>query len=298
MRKLRIALLLLYIFPASFLQAFPAHSNTSQPYLEETRLRGLVKNPTRDLVEVRLLKNLISLEEQLFSVPLNEDHSFDFSFSLDRVTTVTLIYDDLEFSLYLEPGNDLRLEFDALNIWDSMNFVGSGALHNQFLFEQEKRFQQWNTRGMVYEIAQRQAMDFRSFMDRLRRHKLSHLKEFPGYRSFSAAFRKFAEIDIDYWWAYQLLRYRVEHAVANSLPNPLELPNGYYSFFNQVLINNEEALNNRHYLLFLDRYLALRNEQPDELAMDSIFLESFLVSSRSMLILSSPDQPPILGGGV
>ncbi|MEO0779991.1 MAG: SH3 domain-containing protein, partial [Bacteroidota bacterium] len=104
----------------------------------------------------------------------------------------------------------------------------------------------------------------------------------------------FARADIDYWWAYQLLRFRVEHAVANGQAGPLELPAEYYDFLNRVSISNDDALLNQNYRYFLEQYLAFRRENRGRQMPSNFYNQTLLVEIPSLLVLERPDKPPVL----
>ena len=45
---------------------------------------------------------------------------------------------------------------------------------------------------------------------------------------------------MDYWYAYNLLRYRIENPLSNGIYEPKELPMEYYSFLDNLVEFSEE----------------------------------------------------------
>ncbi len=261
----------------------------------QTTIRGHVHSAFQGKkAELRFYTDLISFDEHLFQVPIGSDQLFAMTFLLAEPTVATFTYYGLEVPIYLEPGDDLQIDFDALDFWGTLKFLGIGAVHNTYLLSSNKRFQQWTTQSMSYEIVQREPMDYRRLLDRLRDQKLDFLNKFGGKSQFSTAFLTYAQADINYWWGYQLLRYRIEHPLGNGLESPMILPKDYYLFLNYLLVSNDKALSNRNYLYFLDQYLSFRNENPVEYDGPDFLVNSIKITTASMLVLNEADKPPIL----
>lgn len=271
----------------------PLSENTPPPEIQTTII-GTVKNPFQKSLELRFFTDYISFDEQLFEIPIGIDNQFAMTFLLKEPTVASIIYYGMEFNVYFEPGDELHVNFDALDLWGTLQFGGKGAIHNQYLIDNQKEFGQWNTSSIAYEIGQRKPLDFRRLMDRILEEKQSYYKSYPAVDQFSSAFENYATADIQYWWGYHLLRYRTEHPLVNGLNAPMVLPQDYYLFLNQLLVSNDEALLNRNYLFFIDQYLAFRNENPPELNGPRFYLNSMVITAPSMMVLAEPDEPPVL----
>ena len=92
-------------------------------------------------------------------------------------------------------------------------------------------------------------------MDKVRQKKLAFFEKHKSEMNFSSTFEDFAKADIQYWWALSLMQYRWEHAYYNNIPSPMQLPDAYYDFLDQINPNNETAVNNIKYIWFLEQYL-------------------------------------------
>ncbi len=275
-------------------QSPEVNPESSAPVGQHTSLSGNVNNGTDAAIQLRFFTDYLSLDEQSFDVPIGPDGVYAMQFRLEEATVAYLSYYSIEIRLYLEPGDQLKIDFDAMNIWGSIHFDGKGSIHNSYLYEIDQAYRQWNNRAMLYEIAQREAMDYRRWVDRLHTQKLTFLREHDQRKLFSPTFAPYARADIDYWWAYQLMRYRIEHAVANSQSKTAVLPEEFYGFLNQVPISNDAALINQNYRYFLDQYLGFREEFKGKKIPVPFYDQTMIVTAPSMLVLERPDKPPVL----
>lgn len=261
-----------------------------------TVIRGQITAPQNNTLELRFFKDFISFEEEDFLLVLDSNATFSVELKLKSPIPLTFTHADQQLSLYIEPGQELELQFHGAAFLSTARFAGSAAVHNRYLREVQQRFGHWDEEYMLYELVSKKPLIYRRAVDGLYQHKRDFLRDYEQSRKvrFSDAFRQFARAENDYWWAYQLMRYRIEHGVANNRPIPMELPFDYYDFLNTILISNDEALNSLQYHYFLDQYLAFRTEAPVVLKDKRFRLGDRRVSAASMLLLQGPDQPPVL----
>ncbi len=268
-----------------------------QPYERGvTQVYGKIKNPTSRTVTLKILRDFISREEEELVLNLDEEDLFNIAFEITEGTLATLVYDKQEKTIYLEPNSDLQVSFEGNKLIWTTEFAGAGAANNQFLTSFNDKFDKYNIGFMRYELAYREATDYRIFLDQIFRSKWDFFKNFDPEKKkrFSSNFIEYIAAEIDYWWAYNLLRYRWEHPVANEQPAPAQLDDTYYNFLNTVKANNERALNNQYYNYFIGLYFKLYQEGISESLQDLIKESTFLVQSDALKILATPNQAPIL----
>lgn len=261
-----------------------------------TLLSGTIHQSAAAEVGLKFHRDFISFDEELFHIPIGSDHQFSMSFELTEPTTAELSYNGEIIHLYLEPGDQLQLDFDGATFPQSIRYSGKGSEHNTCLKAFHQQFIQWDEANLVYEMADRTAMDFRRFMDGLWRQKWAFHETYLQRNkvNFSAQFNYYLSAEIDYWWAYYLVRYRIEKPIASNAPVPMDLPFDYYSFLDKVVVSNDFALNNRYYLYFLEQYLSLRNDLKGTAADSSFQTTGILVEAPSMFMLAAPETPPML----
>lgn len=260
-----------------------------------TKISGQINSPTSGTIGIKFYRDFISRGEEIFDIPL-VDNKFSITFQLNYSSPVFLIYDGEEIPLYLDSGDDLYVNAQGNNFIKSVTFAGKGAGKSRYLKNVNKVFLEKNADYIFYELVEREPMDFKKYMDRL------HQKMRGFYRSlndelkkdFSPEFEQYVKADIDYWYAYNLLRYRVENPLSNGVYEPVELPIEYYSFLDNLLISNEKALANSYYLFFIDQYIAFRNHLFESKSELPFMRNSLMVKAPSMLVFKEPNMPPIL----
>ncbi len=260
-----------------------------------TKISGQIMSPTSETIGVKFYRDFISRTEEVFDIPL-VNNNFSISFQLNYSSPIFLIYNGEEVPLYLDPGDDLYVNAKDDNFIKSVTFAGKGAGKSRFLKNVNNVFLEKNADYIFYELVEREPMDFRRYMDRLHQKMRGFYKSLNGEmkKDFSPEFEEYVKADIDYWYAYNLLRYRVENPLSNGVYEPVELPLEYYSFLDNLLISNEKALANPYYLFFIDQYIAFRNHLFDSKSELPFMRNSLVVKVPSMLIFKEPNMPPIL----
>jgi len=95
---------------------------------------------------------------------------------------------------------------------------------------------------------------------------------------YSNSFRRFAEADIIFWFAYNLLNYQWEYPFANNMDAPMKLPEEFYDFLSEIPVSMDGALPNNYYTYFLDQFFDYQSEHPDNLGLNDLELsEKYLV---------------------
>ncbi|MFK8104320.1 MAG: TlpA family protein disulfide reductase [Saprospiraceae bacterium] len=263
---------------------------------KKTSIRGKVKEATQTHVSLSFYRDYISLDEASFQIPIDLTDSFAMSVMLAEPTICVLSYNQVSIELFLEPGDDLVLDFLDYQPTQTIQFSGKGAKNNTFFHLFQEKFKYWNSNYVSYEMLSRSPNGFRRFMNGLHQSKWNFFLNYQRSHGapFSQAFRNYMNAEVDYWWAYYLMLYRVEHPLSNGLEKPLELPENYFDFLKNILISNDDALRNRYYRYFLDQYMQLTAVRPSLLAEDQINPVDIVVKISSMLVLAKPDQPPVM----
>ena len=261
-----------------------------------TTVTGQIKNPKLGTVGLKIYRDFISRDEEVFDIPLIDNNTFSISFQLNSSTPAYLIFDGEEVPIYLDPGDELYINCQGHAIAKTITFAGKGAGKSRYLKNINDVFPERNADYIFYELVEREPMDFRRYMDRVNKKVWGFYNSLTGSqkKDFSPSFEHYIKADIQYWYAYNLLRYRVENPLSNGIYEPHELPKEYFSFLNNLLISNDNALMNRNYLYFIDQYIALRNHLFDSESKVPFNTNSIAVTAPSMLVFKEPNIPPIL----
>jgi len=264
---------------------------------EITRISGTVSGTLIPNVQLRFFRDYISMDEELFRLPLDKEGKFEMRFELEQPTIAVLTYLSQEQEIYLEPGDDLEINFGTPDfLAGKLTFDGKGSAHNKFLRDFQRAFESWDEAHLLFEITERKPLNYQAMMNVYRQDKWRFYKNYArkDKDKFSPDFVYYLSAEIDYWWGYYLLRYRIEKPITTGEAIPMQLPNTYYNFLSELLITNDRALNNQHYSRFTEDYLDFRNEALASGISPDFNAEIFRVNVPSTILLKGPEEQPIL----
>ena len=262
-----------------------------------TKISGTIEATLIPSLKINFFRDYVSFDEELFTLPLDNQGNFGMNFELEEPTVALLTYLGQKHTIYLEPGDDLNIRFggpDYLN--GEIKFSGKGSAHNNYLRDHESAFASWDEAHILLEMTEREALNFQAMLNVYRQDKWRYYKNYKrsDKDQFSDKFKYYLTAEIDYWWAYYLLRFRIEKPLAEGWAIPMEMPKTYYKFLNDLLITNDHALNNRNYLNFIGEYLDYRNEQIAINEPVGFSTEAFFVNVPSTILLKGPEEQPVL----
>jgi|GEM_PF-825930 len=264
---------------------------------ELTKIGGTIDATLIPSLRIKFFRDYVSFDEEQFTLPLDAEGNFGMNFELEEPTVAILNYLGQEHKIYLEPGDDLNIRFggpDYLN--GKLDFSGKGSAHNNFLRDYERAFASWDEAHLLFEMTEREPLNFQAMLNVYRQDKWRFYKNYKqsDKNQFSEKFKYYITAEIDYWWAYYLLRYRIEKPLAKGWPIPMDMPKTYDRFLNDLLITNDQALNNRNYLSFIGEYLDYRNERIATNEPIDFSAEAFYVNVPSTILLKGPEEQPVL----
>ena len=153
-----------------------------------------------------------------------------------------------EVKLFLEPGDQLHIDADLLNLPQSLRFSGQGAANNQFLAALRARFSDY-LRINYKDLA---VNDFRNMIDQRRVEMTRFLDEGCNQYQLTPAFVAHYHAEITYDWAKELVSYPRNYERQNGRENEA-IPNDYFDDLDQVELVDETAIGTSDYRTFLSR---------------------------------------------
>ena len=242
---------------------------------------GTIENPDAEEIHV-VLYNFVPGQDNFRTViPLREDHSFSFVSYLREPAFGHITYGETKIPLYLEPGYDLRLAFDAKEPGESLQYFGVGANNNQFL---ALRNQYVPTEAAL--MAQVRKLEAAAFLKGAEQRSQAQLALLHQYRdSLSSAFVSMQEADIAYNWANELFT-KAQYAVERGQ----SLPEDFYTFMDEVKLHNYDMIMLQSYRNFLENYLQynyrlMKGELPAD--KDSYYSNMYKIAGQSLRFLPS-----------
>jgi hypothetical protein len=250
MRKAILSLLMM-----TFFNNFGIAANTA--------IKCILKNPIDSIVTFSIIEGTITQKESFFEKKITQN-TVVFELDIQKPIVVRVAHDYHYFEVFCEPSDQLLLEFDAETYPTDIAFSGKGSLQNTFLHLFKSQFVEHSHRNIMRKTYQLDGLGFRKYMDGVLKEKWTFYGNYNQKlkNAFSAQFRHFIQNEISYWHAYYLMNYREEHISIVS-DEGLYLPDAYFDFLDEVLINNDNAFQNTYYIKFLDSYSKFRAEKPD-----------------------------------
>ncbi|MGK0366087.1 MAG: peroxiredoxin [Saprospiraceae bacterium] len=288
-----LGVVFLTLFVAS--QIFGQKKSAIQVAQKSTLIGGAITEPTEGTIQVHVVENYITRQEKIYQIPLSEVGEFRFEFPMEKTTVMRVSHSGQDLDVYLEPGDAIKILSQGENLRETVAFEGKAALHNEYLNESALVFENYSDNVISEAIIQRNSLNFRRYMDRIRSKKKRFLEDFTAQKEgqFSKEFSAYAKTAIDYWWTYHLMRYRTEHPAGNNLSIPMTLPSEYYDFLREIELSNDAALINQDYLYFLDLFLDFAKENPREWQEISQGTDKLVVKNTSVILLNEHKIIPV-----
>lgn len=225
------------------------------PEAETTRISGLVDNPTDVDVEVFFYKEYLTNSMETVRLDLDADNAFSGELVLDEPRFVYLRMPRRTVLLYLQPGADVHVRFDASDPEVLPVVTGEKSLESRFMVAYNKEIERNYGRNIILEgMAGTQPEDFVSQMDDVYGKKLAFLESFEGRNELDAGFASLIKANFLYEKYGLLMEYPRYYAYFNQLEDGPELPEGYYAFLEEEGLFHDGLMASRPYLSFLGSY--------------------------------------------
>ena len=253
------------------------------PEAESVRISGVVDNPTDTEVEVFYNKEYVTNSTETVRFTLDADNAFSGEIALDEPRFVYLRMPRRTIQLYLEPGADIHVRFDASDSEVLPVIGGEKALESSFMVAYAMEIERnYGKRVILEEIAGYEPADFVRYMDEVYGRKMEFLNAFEGRKDLDAAFLNLVKSNFLYEKYDLLMDYPRYYAYFNQLEDSPELPEGYYDFLEQEGIFGDESLKLQSYLSFLGGYVNyfIGKEEAMEAEGASYFQVQFDYGSR------------------
>ena len=153
-----------------------------------------------------------------------------------------------EVKLFLEPGDQLHIDADLLDLPQSLCFSGQGAANNQFLAALRTRFADY----LRINYKDLEVDPFRKMIDQRRLEMTRFLDEGYNQYQLTPAFVDYYRAEITYGWAEDLVAYPRSYERQNGRENEA-IPDDYFDALEQVELVEETAIGTSHYRTFLSR---------------------------------------------
>lgn len=225
----------------------------SQPPANEIKISGTVENPTAKKVEVFYYTDFITNKLEKIEVDLDENNSFTAVLPLQSGNFVYVSMPRRTIMLYLVPGADITITFDANDPKKVPVIEGKKALESRFMVAFVDQIDSKYSRNMLLNhVGNTNPGDFIALMQTAYDEKLSFLEGHKDYRKFDKDFVKTLKTNFLYEKYGLMLEFPLAYDFFNPGAEPLVLPEGYYDFMESENLFSDEFMNSRSYFNFLN----------------------------------------------
>ncbi len=236
-----------------------------------------VTNITETNVSLELLMDQITQKTDKRTLNVGTGNAST-TFQIYAPSIITLAHGLETFDIFATPGDDILVSFDGLKCSKSLYFSGQGSIHNNYLKAYKQAFIETNDNVVTYKINATSPLEYKQWLTEWYNQRIAFLSTYneDEKKLFSIDFKHYAFANIDYWYAYHLLRYKSEHVSASVFSEDIDIPYHYYDFLNKIFINNDDAIMSKYYRNYLEYYLPFREENlnsPYGLANEQILFE-------------------------
>ncbi|GAA4504915.1 hypothetical protein GCM10023172_32010 [Hymenobacter ginsengisoli] len=170
----------------------------------------------------------------------------DFRLTVPRLAAPTearLGYENTYATLYLSPGDALRLTFDASRFERTLAFAGRGANANNYLTQSSLLASQDDEAGRTPDAraGRLSAAELRRAADTYRQQRLAALAAFAVAKPMPAAFVHQQRQAIADEWASSLLSYTSRQSAERRQAGYATLPVSYYDFLSEMQLASQDS---------------------------------------------------------
>jgi thiol-disulfide isomerase/thioredoxin len=214
------------------------------PVTSGTTVSGHVDQPTTKVISLSYGPDWRGHLTQTIEAKLNS--AGDFRLVLPRLAAPTearLGYDNTYATLYLTPGDDLRLTFDPSRFERTLAFAGRGANANNYLTQSALAASQDDEQGRTPDAraGRLSAVDLRRTADTYRQQRLAALTAYAAARPLPAAFVHQQRQALDDEWASSLLSYASRQSAERRQSGYATLPVSYYDFLRDMQLPRQDS---------------------------------------------------------
>ena len=235
--------LFIFLFPAFLFFAFQ-----NSEIDNAVKITGTIENPVSDKATIRYGDSTLSAEVI--------DGKFILDFELTKPEMITFKHGPESGGLYLEPGDNVTLTLNPEQFDETLRLAGNGAEESNYLLAKYLLNEKYNDK--MKGIYSSSPEEFAGSMDEIKKENKQHLDSYSkAHKNMNSDFLKNEKSSILYTWATDKINYPAYYPYYAGADAPeLELGDDYFSFMDQIDMNDETAFeNNRQYAQMVNAYI-------------------------------------------
>jgi len=255
-----------------------------KPTANEVTISGVINNPTSDKVEVSYYKNLIGNPLERVEVALDANNTFTATLPLDKGQFVYIRVPRRNIRLYLLPGADVQITFDAGNPELIPVVEGTKALESQFFVSYVHDVERNHSRTLLLNMAgDLTAEEFLGAVEGGYNEKKAFLENHESYRKLDRDFVSLLRTTMLYEKYNLLLEYPMAFAHFNPGAGEPAFPDGFFDFLENENLFGDEFTRSRAYFRFMQLYLNRKLEREGDAGTELTFAERMFNMAETAL---------------
>lgn len=208
-------------------------------------------------IEFTYLNEFINNDRVVLDIEPDEEGAFALAFDFDEAVYGTIWAGRTNIPVFLEPGDQVRLEGNAADLFETIRFSGRGGQANNFLRDFQRELEsRLGDRFMAENIRTPDPVTFSMLADSVAVQKFAFLDSRKEPHDLSPVFVHFMESQILYDKYQKLLEYPMMQQRLAQLGELPVMPEGYFDFLGKDDLFDDSRLNSPVYVQFLMTFLS------------------------------------------
>ncbi|MCH2044554.1 MAG: TlpA family protein disulfide reductase [Saprospiraceae bacterium] len=261
-------------------------------------IMGKVNNPTSYMIQLDIDKSFIDNTLVGYNAAIREDGRFGFTCKIEVPQTAILTYGDQQIEIFLQPNDTLVVDFDALQLEETLKFSGLGGANNQ-LWRQfraafpvdENIFKYRYYRKSIYQYKIHEDFDkvmwesseeeYISLIKRelLKKQGFIQFFEQSNPDTLTGNFLAYLEGELSYTYYFQLLSYGHVYGRKHRTDS------SFLDFMDTIQFQNDLCLGHSMYRDFMMAWVNYQCMQKNVIP-DNIYIQHYYFAKKSLKALT------------
>jgi len=217
-------------------------------------VNGTITHPKGDYVYIKYYSDYLTYDEIVAdSAKLDKKGNFHMHFTWDKPYPATFYHGDELTSMYVSPGDDLRLTLDTKEFDETVKYEGKGAVINTYLAQKTLLFP---INPVIYKEHEE---EFTHHVDSVHQAELAYFNQYftdvKDEALYIKAFSNYESAELIYGWVNMKTSYPGMHAYFHQLKERPKVSQEFSTFLKDIQVMDEVALVSDSYQEFITDYV-------------------------------------------
>ncbi len=233
---------------------------------QEVNFSGKITHPAGELVRISWGINPLSEDRVSHEAKVGEDGSFQMKFALDKPHEVVFRHGEESSTIFLHPGDVLKLSVDAEKFDETLKVTGTtpGANDSRFLAAWFLRFQDMPAQQTYYQkLKDLEGEAFLEWRNGLWKKQTAYLDSFARKTPLSADLKKYMAFRLDFSRRGDLLVYPGYHHYLNKLETDVPTDGPTIKYVMGLPLTEDKAVGSSEYLDYLNSLVSIASQSTE-----------------------------------